>query len=186
MKRDTIIEVIKTIGIVVSAIVAVIALLVAMDQPTADEVAAKVSAAAAAEVHDIRRLIDDEAAAALDHDVERAVGLYTPDAVVRDGLAEIGKALKVIPADTQSTWYGIEEIRERYTHLERFIELKHVNVTVAFEPGGQTAWAVGSTSGEMVNADGTTTAISSINGEMWTFEKTDGAWKILSFTYNVR
>jgi hypothetical protein len=192
-KKPAMLRIVAVIAVVVQAmvavaglVVAVIALREAIGHPTLEEANAHMSAAAAAEVHDIRRLIDDEAAAALDHNVEKAVGLYAPNAVVRDGLGEIGKALKVIPPDVETTWFGLEKIRERYTHLERFNELEHVNVTVTFEPGGQTARAVGSTSGEMVNPDGTVTPISSIDGEMWTFEKIDGAWKILSFTYNAR
>jgi len=134
----------------------------------------------------MRELIAMEATAALQGDVDKAVDLYAPNAVVRDGRGEIGKALGIVPSHVQSTWSGLDEIRDRYTHLERFNELQHVDVTVTFEQGGQVARAVGSTSGEMVNADGTTTPISSIDGEMWTFQKIDGAWKIISFTYNAR
>jgi len=167
-------------------VVAVIALREAIGQPTLEEIAADIAAAAAKDMREIRQVIADEATAARTGDVDGAVELYAPNAVVRDGQAEIGKALGVLPPNVQSTWSGFDEIRDRYTHLEKFNELHHVDVTVTFEQGGQIARAVGSTSGEMVTADGSTTPISSIDGEMWTFQKIGGTWKIISFTYNAR
>lgn len=133
---------------------------------------------------EIRELITAEAVAAFEHDIDKAVELFAPDAVVRDGQAEIGKALGIVPTDVQSTWVGLGEIRDRYRHLPEFRKLDHVDVTVIFEEDGQAARAIASTSGEIVNEDGTTDTISSIDGEMWRFQKIDGNWKIASFTFN--
>lgn len=161
------------------ALVAVGALVVAIQarheaarRPTLEEVADKIASERARDEEEIRRLIADEAAAARAGDVDKAVSLYSRDAVVRDARGP--------------SWSGLTEIRSRYSQLSRFKELNHVDVKVEVSISGEFGSAQASTTGVIVNEDGTNTPISSMLAEVWVFQKIDGVWKILSFTYNAQ
>lgn len=121
----------------------------------------------------IRQAIAAEAAAAKEGDVDKAVSLYAPGAVVRD-------------AGAGATWSGLPEIRRRYSDLPKFNKLDHVDVTVTFDEHGEFARAVASTAGVIVNEDGSTSPVSSVDAERWSFEKIEGRWKVVSFTYDAR
>ncbi len=118
------------------------------------------------------QIMDMEADATLEGNVDKAVSLYAPDGVVRDA-----------GAGTSSV--GADEIRDRYSNLPEFSKLRHVDVTVTCDEGGELARARASTTGEMME-DGRMVPISSVDGEEWTFQKVGGSWKIVSFTYNTR
>lgn len=153
------------IGGVVTAVVAVASLVLDVKQ--------ELSAPAPRQEGPIRELIDQEADAAREGDVDKAVSLYAPGAVVRDAGAGVG-------------WSGLSEIRQRYSDLPKFKKLDHVDVTVTFGEDGEFARAVASTAGEILNNDGSITFISSVSGEIWSFRRIEGDWKIVSFTYDFR
>lgn len=133
----------------------------------------------------ILQIIESEATAALERDIEKAISLYAEDAFVRDALGEAGKELGTVPLEVTTSWSGLEEIRERYANLPRFEALRHLGVVVTFDHAGKFAHATASTNGVIENETGVFTPIFSIDGERWNFEQIDGVWKITSFTYNV-
>jgi len=141
-------------------------------QPGPDRIRRDIATENAENEGQIRQLIAHEATAALDHDVEKAVSLYAPEAVVRDARGGI-------------SWFGPREIRDRYSKLPEFKKLAHVDLIVTVNPSLESASALGSTEGEFVE-DGGLTHISSVAGEQWSFAKIEGVWKIASFTYNAR
>ncbi len=135
----------------------------------------------------ILRIIDAEASAALQRDVDRAVALFADDAFVRDWLGESGKRAGNVPQDVPTSWSGMKEIRSRYESLPKFVSLRHLGIVVTFDDTKKFARATGSTNSVFIDPiKGTPTTISSIEGERWTFEKVGGVWKITSFTYNIQ
>jgi len=157
-------------GVVGALIMAILAYCNA--PPTPEEVADKNASQRAAHELEIRGLLADEATAARERDIDRALRLYSEDAVVRDARGP--------------SWSGHTEIRGRYSELPLFKKIDHVDVSVEVSIGGQFASARASTTGLIMNEDGTETPISSIMGEIWVFHKIEGTWKILSFTYNAQ
>ena len=167
-------------GSLVTAVVAVVALILAIG---AD---AQLSPGKIAEIRsEVEALINMEATAALTNDVDTAVSLFAPDAKVRDALGEMANVL-ADPSQDPTTWIGTDAIRERYTNLPVFEELVHTDISVIVDPAGISAWAEASTSGIIENENGTKTGISSILGEKWTFEKLDGRWLVKTWSYNLR
>ena len=167
--------------------VAAISLRISASQPSMDDILAKVNeettkvneeilatkeAGQSADSQAIQQVIHDEAAAALRADIDKALSLYTDDAVVRD-------------AGSEQSWHGLQQIRDRYSELPQFTKLDHVDIQVILEPGGNSASAVASTSGEMLT-NGVVTPVSSFLGEYWTFKKVEGTWRIETFTYAAR
>ena len=131
-------------------------------------------------------IIESEAVAALDKDIDKAVSLYSEDAFVRDVLGEIGKKLGTVPPDEWTSWCGHDEIRERYRNLPRFTALSHAGAVLTFDDTKKVATVIASTDGIYEDASGTLVNIFSIDGERWTFKKIEGVWKITNFSYNVQ
>ncbi|TAK34256.1 MAG: hypothetical protein EPO21_09925 [Chloroflexota bacterium] len=121
------------------------------------------------------RLMEDEATATRNGDVEWAMSLFAPNAVVRDAGGENGKILQ---------WSGHTQIRQRYSSLPRFSSLNYNGAVVTFDDTKIRAAARASTNGEYVDAEGKAVPIASIDGERCTFRQIGGVWKIVSFVYN--
>jgi ketosteroid isomerase-like protein len=122
----------------------------------------------------IRELIDREAVSVVDGDLDSAVLLYAEDAVIRDARS-----------DPPEVWVGISEIRQRYRSLPRFLELAHVDKTVTVDAAGDFARVTASTVGAIVNTDGSSSRIHSVDGEVWSLRKIGGRWQVVSFSYNL-
>ena len=133
----------------------------------------------------ILQIIETEATAALERDIDKAINLFAEDAFVRDALGEAGKKLGVVLPQEPTSWSGLKEIRQRYANLPRFTTLSHLGVVVTFDDTKRLAKATASTNGVYESDTGTPAHIFSIDGERWTFAKIDGVWKITSFSYNV-
>jgi ketosteroid isomerase-like protein len=116
---------------------------------------------------EIHNLIAAEANAAFEHDVDAAVDLFAPNAVVRDAKGP--------------SWMGEAQIRKRYSELESFDALAHVDIILFMNEGREFASALASTEGQI---EGQGLPIRSVLGEVWVFKRIDGDWKIQSFTYN--
>jgi hypothetical protein len=130
----------------------------------------------------IEGLIAVEAQAAIEHNPDLALSIFTEDATVRDAFAAQRQALDLLPPGIKTSWRGHDEIGPRYAALPEFPSLAHIEISVVFESGG--ASATSSTSGEIVLPDGTKMPVESVDGDLWRFVKIDGEWKIKSFTYN--
>ncbi len=123
---------------------------------------------------DILDTIRAEAKYSKNHDMEAALALFEPDAVVRDAGAR-----------PPQTWSGTMEIKERYEKLPTFIKLDHIDLILSLDAGKEFARVRGSTIGEYLDAGGKRIVISNVNGEEWALRKEKGTWKIVSFSYDV-
>ncbi|MGD0766140.1 MAG: nuclear transport factor 2 family protein [Dehalococcoidia bacterium] len=178
---DMLFRIIGAIAVLITAAVAAISLYRSMTGPSAggiigtvvDGVIGTTEARSSDNIEQVKQLIHEEAAAALAADIDGALSLYTPNyAVVRDAISG-------------ESWQGLQQIRDRYSKLPQFTKLDHVDIQVTLEPGGNSASAVASTSGEMLT-NGGVTPVSSFRGEYWTFQKVEGTWRIETFTYAAR
>jgi TIR domain len=125
----------------------------------------------------VTNLMDQDVIAAKTHSVAFLPQIYAYDAVVVDAGCQ--------SSSPSSTWSGLPAITTRYEGLPTFILLAHVKV--------QVTWIPDNSSATQATATSDTSGIAVVNGsqlslrghELWTFAKSDGQWRITSFTYNL-
>jgi hypothetical protein len=125
----------------------------------------------------VTSLMDQEAQAALTHDLGIVSKIFSPNAVVVDDLCQSPNLSKF--------WHGLQEIQDRYDKLPTYISLQHVNSIVTWIPDDSSAakaTATAETDGVYVNSSGKRIFIRGY--ELWTFAKIDGKWLITSFAYD--
>ena len=124
----------------------------------------------------IRQIINQEAIFSLNGQATNATSLYADNATITDAHGGNYTAVEI--------WSGKEAILKRYSVLPKFDALQHANPVVMFGMDKTCARAIADTIGTYENA-GTKININSNQGEKWAFQKINGDWKILSFTYNL-
>ena len=171
-RRSKVLRFIEVLAIVTATVIALISLKIACDtrHPSTGP---------------ILKIIETEAVAVLNRDIDRAVSLFAEDAFVRDFVEETNKKLGLVPLNVPTSWAGLSEIRERYVNLPIFTKLHHDGVVVTFDDTGKFARATASTNGRYVPQGQQPVDIFSVDGERWTFKKIGSDWKITSFTYNL-
>jgi ketosteroid isomerase-like protein len=119
----------------------------------------------------IRQIINAECEAVVQQDIDRLQGLWDTDGLVTDA-----NHTSDTPNDDVK-WKGWEAIRDRYVNIvfpsqPAFCEHPDVQVTLT----GDTAQATSTTKIGITLAP---------KGDLWTFKKVGGAWKITGLTYNL-
>lgn len=143
---------------------------------------------------DIRDLISAEADYTYKSNIEGAVSLYAPDAIITDWGDWVG------PPHPFNVWRGEKEIRQKYSDHDKygkFVSLAHTGISIdEVNWISGTAKATSSTNLKWVQKDNNNKDkeinIATVNGDEWEFKKTGkvfflpwtGQWKISSFTYN--
>lgn len=128
----------------------------------------------------VTRLMNEEAAGALAHDVTVVSRIYAPGAIVTDAGCQARGA--------GQSWDGYAEIQARYSALPRFHSLQHVIRSVAWEPGdwrAATANVTADTVGVMEVWPSPEQTQPIAGHELWTFVRINGQWLVKSFTYNL-
>jgi len=125
-------------------------------------------------------LMAEEAAAAVAHRPADAIRLYVSTAFVRDAAC--------LTLSQSHTWYGRDQILQRYQQLGAFSWLKHLNAEVSFTPDNAqatSATATAQTAGFIEPSPTSPTGQYIHGNEVWTFIRVNGKWLISSFIYNV-
>jgi cellulose synthase/poly-beta-1,6-N-acetylglucosamine synthase-like glycosyltransferase len=127
----------------------------------------------------VARALVREAEAARRQDVETAVALWDRDGVIRDD------AFTPDVTDDDQVWRGTAQIRQRYEReftLRRYRRLRHLNLTVTFNPD-DTATIVNDLDA-LIDTDDGAAQVSLPKSDRWTLRKTPDGWRIVALEVN--
>ncbi|MEO5658029.1 MAG: glycosyltransferase family 2 protein, partial [Nitrospiria bacterium] len=119
-----------------------------------------------------------EEQSALTADVDRAVGLWDADGVIRDANYTVGDE------GDDRIWVGAERIRQRYVDefsQRRYVSLAHTDASAFIE--GDRAIVVNDLRAAIQTATGLQTVFLS-RGDRWTFTKGQDGWRITELVVN--